>query len=148
MAAEMAARGRSALVFRGEDGLDELTTTGTSHIWQVSGGEVVEFVLDPAKLGLSITKLENLVGGDAHHNAEVSRALFANQTHGNLRAIREVVLLNAASGVVAFELTENASLAAQDIHHRFAEALEKVEQALDSGATEAKLSEWMSVTQA
>ncbi|MEY4434438.1 MAG: hypothetical protein RIR16_478 [Actinomycetota bacterium] len=148
MAAEMAARGRSALVFRGEDGLDELTTTGTSRIWQVSGGEVVEFVLDPAKLGLSITKLENLIGGDAHHNAEVARALFANQTHGNLGAIREVVLLNAASGVVAFELAENASLAAQDIHHRFAEALEKVEKALDSGATEAKLSEWMSVTQA
>ncbi|NDH65501.1 MAG: anthranilate phosphoribosyltransferase, partial [Microbacteriaceae bacterium] len=48
MAAEMAARGRTALVFRGSDGLDELTTTGTSHIWQVSGGVVTEFDLDPA----------------------------------------------------------------------------------------------------
>ena len=52
MAAEMAARGRTALVFRGEDGLDELTTTGTSQIWQVSGGEVLEYTLDPSDFGI------------------------------------------------------------------------------------------------
>jgi anthranilate phosphoribosyltransferase len=148
MAAEMAARSRTALVFRGSDGLDELTTTGTSHIWQVSGGEVTEFELDPADLGLPRASIADLVGGDAHFNAQVARMVLGKETPDrDLSAVRDIVLLNAAGGVVAYELAKDASQASVNLNHRFMNALAKVRQALDSGAAAEKLSAWITATQ-
>ena len=148
MAAEMAARSRSALVFRGSDGLDELTTTGTSHIWQVSGGEVTEFELDPADLGLPRCSVADLVGGDAHFNAQVARMVLGKETPDrDLSAVRDIVLLNAAGGVVAYELAKDASQASVALNDRFINALAKVRQALDSGAAAEKLSAWITATQ-
>ena len=147
LAAEMASRGRTALVFRGEDGLDELTTTTGSKIWQVSGGEVVEFNLDPTKLGLERASIDQLIGGDAQENAIVARSLFAGDTSGRLGAVRDIVLLNAAGGVVAYELAKDSSRVDVDLQLRFEDALERVTQALDSGATNAKLSEWVAASQ-
>ena len=149
MAAEMAARSRTALVFRGSDGLDELTTTGTSHIWQVSGGEVTEFELDPADLGLPRCSVADLVGGDAHFNAQVARMVLGKETPDrDLSAVRDIVLLNAAGGVVAYELAKDASQASVNLNDRFINALAKVRQALDSGAAAEKLSAWITATQA
>lgn len=149
MAAEMAARGRTALVFRGSDGLDELTTTGTSHIWQVSGGVVTEFDLDPLDLGIERASTADLVGGDAHFNAEVARSVLGLKAFDqNLTAVREIVLLNAAGGVVAYELAKDATLASLDIKSRFAASLTKVRAALDSGAAAEKLSAWVAATAA
>jgi len=148
MAAEMAARSRTALVFRGSDGLDELTTTGTSHIWQVSGGEVTEFELDPVDLGLAKASLADLVGGDAHFNAQVARMVLGKETPDrDLSAVRDIVLLNAAGGVVAYELAKDASQASVNLNERFISALAKVHQALDSGAAAEKLSAWITATQ-
>lgn len=149
MAAELAARGRTALVFRGSDGLDELTTTGTSRIWQVSGGVVTEFVLDPAALGLPRASLDDLVGGDAHQNAKVARVVLGSDDwDASLSAARDIVLLNAAGGVVAYRLAKDSSQASRDLNERFAEALEHVRAALESGAAAEKLSAWISATQA
>ena len=53
MAGVFAARGVDAWVFRGDDGLDELTTTTTSTLWRVHGGEVTELTVDPASLGIA-----------------------------------------------------------------------------------------------
>jgi anthranilate phosphoribosyltransferase len=114
----------------------------------VGSGEVTERVLNPERLGLQITSLEALLGGDAHHNAEVARQLFAGSREANLSAVRDVVLLNAASGVVSYRLAKNSAEAGRELHERFSEALALVTEALDSGATEAKLSQWMSATQA
>ena len=148
MAAEMAARSRTALVFRGSDGLDELTTTGTSHIWQVSGGEVTEFELDPVDLGLARASLADLVGGDAHFNAQVARMVLGKETPDrDLSAVRDIVLLNAAGGVVAYDLAKDASQASVNLNGRFVNALAKVRQALDSGAAADKLSAWITATQ-
>jgi len=147
MAAEMAARNRTALVFRGSDGLDELTTTGTSHIWQVSGGAVTEFTLDPRDFGMDLAKQEQLVGGDPHFNAQVARDLFEGSTDGNLLAVRDIVVLNAAAGVVSYELAKDASRADVSIDVRFQDAIDRVGAALDSGAARAKLSEWVAATQ-
>jgi anthranilate phosphoribosyltransferase len=147
MAAEMAARGRTALVFRGDDGLDELTTTGNSHIWQVSGGEVREYTLDPAKFGLKRANLEQLIGGDAQENAEVTNKLFAGERAGNFDAIRDIVILNAAGGVVSYELAKDASRAEVDLDLRFDDAILRVTRALESGAARAKLTEWIAATQ-
>ncbi len=146
MAAELAARGRSALVFRGSDGLDELTTTGSSQIWQVSGGVVTEFSLNPADLGLQLASSADLEGGDAHHNAVVARAVLTGNAEGKLARVRDIVLLNAAGGVVSYKLAKNALEANRDLTERFIEALEQVRDALDDGRAAGKLSEWTAAT--
>ncbi len=149
MAAEVAARGRSALVFRGSDGLDELTTTGISEIWQVSGGEVREFVLDPANLGLAKANSADLAGGDAQHNAKIARiVLGADNWDAALQPARDIVRLNAAGGIVAYRLAKDASQAGLDIHERFAAALDQVDAAIADGAPAQKLSAWITATQA
>src|SRR5215218_1612845 len=68
MAGVLAARGADALVFRGDDGLDELTTTGPSTVWVVAGGAVTEESFDPAALGVPRASLEDLRGADASYN--------------------------------------------------------------------------------
>lgn len=146
MAAELAARGRSALVLRGNDGLDELTTTGSSQIWQISGGEVREFELDPRDFGISLVAQEKLLGGDATANARVATDLFAGSTEGNLLAVRDIVLLNAASGIVAYQLAKDPSRAELDMNLRFEDALNSARNALDSGAAASKLDEWVAAT--
>jgi anthranilate phosphoribosyltransferase len=147
MAAEMAARGRNALVFRGSDGLDELTTTGISEIWLVQGGEVREFALNPADLGLKTAKIEDLLGGDPQHNAQVTRSLFSGDISGNLTAVRDVVALNAAGGLVAYGLNGVQITGQEKLNEAFAEALAKTFAAIDSGAAAAKLSQWTAATQ-
>jgi len=147
MAQEMAARGRTALVFRGDDGLDELTTTGTSQIWQVCGGEVAEYTLDPSRFGIKPATLDQLIGGDAQSNAETANRLFAGETSGNLSAIRDIVILNAAGGVVAYELAKDASRAEVSLDARFEDAIHRVTGALESGAAQAKLTKWIAATQ-
>src|SRR6478609_7198162 len=77
MAGVFARRGVDAWVFRGDDGLDELTTTTTSSVWTVSGGEVSEHTLDPSALGIPQGTAEGLRGRDAAYNAEVVRRLLA-----------------------------------------------------------------------
>lgn len=146
MASELAARGRSALVFRGNDGLDELSTTTKNEIWQVSGGEVSPSELNPVKLGLAKAETAQLIGGDAEHNAQVAKNLFAGKTDGNLGAIRDIVILNAAGGVVSYEFAKDPSRADVDLGLRFGDAIQKVTLALESGAGESKLTEWVSAT--
>lgn len=148
MAAEMANRGRNALVFRGSDGLDELTTTGSSDIWLVQRGVVREFELNPADFGLKIATLEDLLGGDPQHNAQITRSLFAGDQSGNLSAIREVVALNAAGGLVAYGLSGAEIDSQEQLNQAFAEALIKTSAAIDSGAAAEKLSQWTAATQA
>ncbi|MEO0024046.1 MAG: hypothetical protein RL196_487 [Actinomycetota bacterium] len=157
VAAEMAARGRTALVFRGDDGLDELTTTGKSHIWQVSGGVVREFTLDPRDFGIELVSVETLVGGDAQYNAQVARDVFSGQVAGQLSdsspdyaakiaAATDIVKLNAAAGVVAYQLAHDSSRADVDLKLRFEDALATVDAALKSGAAAAKLTEWINAS--
>ncbi|MFM6980991.1 MAG: anthranilate phosphoribosyltransferase [Micrococcales bacterium] len=147
MAAEVAARGRTALVFRGNDGLDELTTTSESQIWQVCGGEVTEFSLDPRKFGFDRVETQALVGGDAAHNAEVARQLFAGDTRGNLAAIRDIVVLNAAAGVVAYELAKDPSRSEVELSDRFEVCIERVTATLDSGKAAEKIGDWVTATE-
>jgi anthranilate phosphoribosyltransferase len=135
-------RGATALVFRGDDGLDELSTTGHSHVWEVSRGEVHEHDLDPGDLGLPRASIEDLKGGDAATNAEIARRTLA----GEEGPVRDIVLLNAAAGLVSWELAQDASLAEADIRVRFREGIARGAEALDSGAAIAKLDAWISAT--
>jgi anthranilate phosphoribosyltransferase len=133
LAEVFAGRGASALVVRGDDGLDELTTTTTSTVWAVSGGEVRRDSVDPAALGLSPATREDLRGGSPAENAEVFRALVG----GAAGPVREAVLLNAAGALVAFE---GPPVRLAD---GFPRALERVAAAVDSGAAARLLDRWV-----
>jgi anthranilate phosphoribosyltransferase len=137
-------RGATALVFRGDDGLDELTTTGHSHVWEVSRGEVHEHDLDPGDLGLPRASIDDLRGGDAARNAAVARAVLA----GEEGPVRDIVLLNAAAGLVAWDLAHDAALAEHDIRARFRQGIARAAEVVDSGAATAKLDAWIAATTA
>ncbi len=131
-------RGATALVFRGDDGLDELTTTGHSHIWEVSRGSVLEHDLDPRELDLPRASIDQLLGRNAEYNANVVRAVLGGQRG----PIRDIVLLNAAAGLIAYDLAREPDLVRTAILDRFRGALERAAEAVDSGAATAKLEEW------
>jgi anthranilate phosphoribosyltransferase len=99
VAGVLAGRGVTALVFRGDDGLDELTTTTTSRVWLVRDGQVREERLDPADLGVAAAPPDALRGGDATRNADVARRFLA----GEKGPIRDAVLLNAAAALAAYD---------------------------------------------
>ena len=146
MAQEMAKRGRYGLVSRGNDGVDELTTTTNSQIWEVSPDLVTKWELDPTKFGLKRVNLEQLLGGDAAHNAQITRDLFAGDTSGNLGAVRDIVILNAAGGVVAYQAAKNRELVGSELAPRFESAIELVTVALESGKARSKLEQWVQAT--
>lgn len=135
-------RGATALVFRGDDGLDELTTTGHSHIWEVSLGRVREHDLDPRDLGIARARIEDLVGGDPEHNAAIVRRTFTGETG----PVRDIVLLNAAAGLVSYDLARDPDQAQRNILERFEEKKALAAEAIDSGAATAKLDAWVAAT--
>jgi len=142
MAQELAQRGRFGLVSRGNDGLDELTTTTKSQIWEVSPNLVTKWELDPSLLGIKKANLEQLLGGDASYNAQIARDLFAGGTSGNLGAVRDIVILNAAGGVVAYQAAKDPNLVGSELVTRFESAVQLVTSALDSGKAHSKLEQW------
>lgn len=138
VAGVLAARGTSALVFRGDDGLDELTVTTTSTVWVVRAGTVTELTVDPEELGLQRRSAQELRGDDAAYNAAVARELLA----GRPGAVRDAVLLNAAAALVALEPADGPLTA------QLRAALERAAAALDSGAAAAVLERWATTSQA
>jgi anthranilate phosphoribosyltransferase len=147
MAGVLAARGATALVFRGDDGLDELSTAATSRVWIASGGSVAERALDPARFGIPVAKLEDLRGADARHNAGVVRSVLA----GVPGPVRDAVLLNAAAAVVAADAhRENppADVLACELDDRLPAALDAAAASVDSGAAALVLERWVDAAQA
>jgi anthranilate phosphoribosyltransferase len=139
MAAVLAARGDSALVFRGDDGLDELTTTTTSQVWLTSGAEVITASVDPARFGIAPVAPEALRGADAAFNARVVHEVLA----GGSPAVREVVLLNAAAAIAAHD-----GLGDADLDDAIAAGLAEAARSIDSGAAAALLAKWVEASQA
>ena len=135
-------RGATALVYRGDDGIDKLTTTGHSHIWEVSRGFVSEYDLDPADLGIARADIQSLLGADPEHNAGVARGVLA----GEPGPVRDIVLLNAAAGLTAFDLAQNPEQLQKPILGRLAEQLDRAASVVDSGLAAEKLAEWVAAT--
>lgn len=134
----LAGRGVSALVFRGDDGLDELTTTTTSRVWVVRGGTVTEERFEPSALGIAPAKPEALRGGDASYNAEVTRRVVAGETG----PVRDTVLLNAAAGLAAYRDSD------APLTDRLAEAFQRASESIDSGAAADVLARWVAAASA
>ncbi len=133
MARVFAERGGDVLLFRGDDGLDELTTTTTSTVWEVRDGTVRQLSVDPADLGIPPARPADLRGGDVATNVRVAREVFA----GGPSAVRDAVVLNAAAGLAA-----HAGFTG-DLTADLAAGLRRAEQALDSGAAARVLDRWV-----
>ncbi|MFJ5528552.1 anthranilate phosphoribosyltransferase [Streptomyces sp. NPDC093261] len=136
VAGVLAERGNSSLVFRGDDGLDELTTTSTSRVWVVRDGKVTEESFDPRDVGIERVPVEALRGADASYNADVARRLLDGETG----PVRDAVLLNSAAALVALEPT-GAPLAGQ-----LRAGMEKAEESIDSGAAKRTLERWVAAS--
>lgn len=140
IAGVFAERGNSTLVFRSEDGLDELATTAPVKIWEVTratGGQVREHVLDlRGRWGMQAATIPDLRGGSPAQNAEIAQDVFA----GASGPIRDAVLLNAAAAIVADErlLTDPTA----DLLDRLAEGVEVAAAAIDEGRAQAVLEKW------
>lgn len=121
-----------ALVVHGADGLDELSTTGMNKVTQLHEGEISTYYLDPCQLGLPLARLSELRGGSSKENAQIMRALL----QGERGAKREVVLLNAAAGLLAAEEVAD-----------FEEGLNLAAEAIDSGRALHKLEQLVELSQ-
>jgi len=139
MAQVLADRGTRALVFRGDDGLDELSPSAPSTIW-VTGGDgglrVERF--DPRDVGIDVPDLQALRGADAPFNAGITRALLA----GKPGPVRDAVLLAAAAAIVAAE-----GPTAEPVTEQIRTRLERAAAAIDSGAAAALLQRWATASQ-
>lgn len=145
MAGVFAGRGRDAAVFRGDDGLDELTLATTSTVWWVRSGQVTERRLDPAALGLAAAPVSALRGGDAAHNARVVHEVLRGQTG----PVRDAVVLNAgmALAVTADPAAAAAAAVGDDALHTLVRAgMDRAEAAIASGAAEDALARWVTAT--
>jgi anthranilate phosphoribosyltransferase len=125
------------LVFRGDDGLDELTTTTTSTVWAVRGGRVSAGVVDPTRLGIAPAAAEDLRGGDVSTNVEVARRVFA----GEPGPVADAVALNAAAAIAAY------SGLSDDVNADLAAGLARARAALSAGAAAELMSRWVAVSQ-
>jgi anthranilate phosphoribosyltransferase len=138
MAGVLARRGVDALVFRGDDGLDELTTATTSTVWVVRDGDVEPDRVDPAVLDIPDPGPDALRGGDAAANAGVFRRVLA----GERGPVRDAVLLNAAAALAAFDER------AVRLHDALSAGMERAAAAIDDGRAEALLARWIEVSRA
>jgi anthranilate phosphoribosyltransferase len=129
----LADRGRTALVFRGDDGLDELTPCAASQVWVVRDGSVTVEKITPEEVGLDRAEVDALRGADAPHNAEVTRRVLAGERGG----VRDAVLLNAAAALVALDPS------AEPVAAQLRSAMGTVAEAVDSGAAAAALDRWV-----
>lgn len=136
IAGVLAERGNSSLVFRGDDGLDELTTTATSHVWIVRDGKVTEESFDPRDVGLELVPVQALRGADPSFNAEVARRLLDGETG----PVRDAVLLNSAAALVA--LDPGSGTLAEQLRAGMGRAAESI----DSGAAKQTLERWVAAS--
>lgn len=150
IAGVLAERGCSALVFRGSDGLDELTTTGPSTVWVIGGGEFASVSFSPSSLGLATASLDDLRGGDAAHNASVARSVLGG---GGSRAVRDIVLLNAAAALAAAAGGPGAGgpgvgvQGVEALNSALRDGYDRAAEAVDSGAALALLDRWITRSQ-
>jgi anthranilate phosphoribosyltransferase len=125
-----------ALVVHGGDGLDELTTTTTSRVWEIRSGAVTEWEIDPAGLGIAPVTLEDLRGGDVARNRELADAVLG----GAAGAHTDLVALNAAAALLAADVVPDlaaglarsrdllAQGAARDVLVRWIEASRRADE--------------------
>ncbi len=119
-------------VVHGSDGLDEITTTGTTYVAELKDGHISKFEVHPKDVGLPVSTIETLIGGDCDYNADAIRRLL----DGEKSAYRDIAVLNTGAALLvgskASSLENGVRLA---------------EHAVDSGAAKTTLERWIAFTQ-
>lgn len=138
MAEVMVAKGCDGFVFRGDDGLDEVTLNGTTSVLTIGNNKIISDRIDAKDFGIDNAPLSAIVGGEGSDNAAISMAIFK----GERGAPRDIVLLNAALTIAAFDGDIQKT-----IHERIAPALQRAEVAIDSGAALALVGKWSELSQ-
>ena len=133
MAQVMASKGCDGFVFRGDDGLDEITLTGTTSVLSIGGEEISSDRIDPLDFGIDRAPISAIVGGDGAENAEIALRILK----GERGAPRDVVVLNSAATIAAFEGELDLP-----IHERIAKALPRAIDAIESGKALDLLDRW------
>lgn len=140
MADVLQRQGVRALVVRGYDGLDEITTEGPTAMWDATGETVTTGELTPEMFGVARSPVSALRGGDAERNAQIAREVF----DGASGPVRDVVVANSAAAWAAWAAVTEPERALTD---RIEEGVARVSEALDSGAAGRLLDTWVEVTQ-
>ena len=138
MAQVLADRGVDGFVFRGDDGLDEITLATTTSVLTIGGGEISSALIDPLDFNIQRAPIAALVGGDSTENARITTAIFA----GEKGAPRDAVVLNAAAAIAAYEARFDLNL-----HNRMALGISRAVDAIDSGAATRLVKQWAELTQ-
>ena len=138
MAQVLAERGVDGFVFRGDDGLDEITLATTTSVLSIGKGEISSDILDPLDFDIKRSPISDLLGGDGAENAQITNAIFA----GEKGAPRDAVILNAAAAIAAFEGQFQLNL-----HDRISLGMEKAITAIDSGAAANLVQKWAELSQ-
>jgi len=121
-----------ALVFHGADGLDELTTTGPSHVWEIRAGQVDQYEFDPMTVGLPRATVADLQGGDVDDNRRIADAVLA----GEAGPRRDIVVLGAAAALIAADHAVD-----------WETGLAQAGEAIDAGRAAALVHRWVEVSQ-
>jgi anthranilate phosphoribosyltransferase len=138
MAQVLSYRGVDGFVFRGDDGLDEITLATTTSVLTIGAGEITRGLIDPLDFGIERAPIAALVGGDSVENARITTAIFA----GEKGAPRDAVVLNAAAAIAAYEARFDLNL-----HERMALGVSRAIEAIDSGASTRLVSKWAELSQ-
>lgn len=145
MARALLDRGTRAVVVRGQDGLDELSTHAPTRVWDATGAAVVESLVDAVDLGIARSAPGALGGQDAAFNAAVARAVLSGERSAALDPVRDAVLLGAAAALVAHDSARGIVTTAS-MGDRLAAALPRVVQAIDDGSSAETLTRWIAVS--
>jgi anthranilate phosphoribosyltransferase len=138
MAQVLANRGVDGFVFRGDDGLDEITLATTTSVLTIGKGEISSDLIDPQDFNIQRAPISALVAGDSTENARITMAIFA----GEKGAPRDAVVLNAAAAIAAYDARFDLNL-----HERMALGVSRATDAIDSGASTRLVAQWASLTQ-
>jgi anthranilate phosphoribosyltransferase len=120
-----------AWVVHGADGLDEMTTTGTTHVAELNDGAVRTFEVTPEDAGLARASLDDIRGGDSDHNAAAMRDMLS----GAPGAFRDIVVLNSAASLIVAGKADDLAIGA-----------DMAAKAIDSGAAMATLERLIEIT--
>jgi anthranilate phosphoribosyltransferase len=138
MAQVLGDRGVDGFVFRGDDGLDEITLATSTSVLTIGTEEIVSGLISPADFGINLSPIESLVGGDGAENARISNEIF----EGKQGPHRDACVLNAAAAIAAYEGHTDLLL-----HDRIAAGVKAANLALDSGAAKELVIKWAELTQ-
>lgn len=138
MAEVFSQRGTRAIVMRGNDGLDEMSISQDTHIWDVRTEKIIERNFELASIGLKPLDISDLLGGAASENAQILKSALAGESN---QAISTAISLNAAAALVAYQNPEKS------FNEAMGDGFEQAQAVLQSGVALTLLEKWVRWTQ-